>query len=117
MALQPLSPRQLAGAPTVFATFMGERGTSFKTVDELLAIYRTRSGALRDAEDECDDLRVGRFMHDMAGDRWEDDVVMQIGVFDDTVLLIDGIHRGMAYLACIRQGIGADRLPALHVDC
>jgi hypothetical protein len=56
-------------------------------------------------------------MRDMASDGWNDGVVMRIGVFDDTTLLIDGIHRGIAYLACVEQGIAADRLPALHVDC
>jgi hypothetical protein len=37
-------------------------------------------------------------------------------VFDDTVLVIDGIHRSIAYLACIEEGISPDRLPALHVN-
>jgi hypothetical protein len=32
------------------------------------------------------------------------------------VLVIDGIHRGIAYLACIEKGIGPDMLPALRVD-
>jgi hypothetical protein len=38
-------------------------------------------------------------------------------VFDGTTLVIDGIHRGIAYLACIEQGISPERLPALHVNC
>ncbi len=38
------------------------------------------------------------------------------GVFDGTLLVIDGIHRGIAYLACIERGISPDRLPGLHVD-
>ena len=53
----------------------------------------------------------------MASGRWNTDVVMRIGVFDAAVLVIDGIHRGIAYLACIEKGISPDRLPALHVDC
>jgi hypothetical protein len=53
----------------------------------------------------------------MASDRWKADLVMRIGVFDGAVLVIDGIHRGIAYLACIEEGISPDRLPALHVDC
>jgi hypothetical protein len=117
MALQTLSAGELAGTPTVFSSFMGQPGTGFKTVDELLDIYRARSAALCAAGGQCEHLRVERFMHDMASARWKDAVVMRIGVFDETTLLIDGIHRAIAYLACIEDGIAADRLPALHVDC
>jgi hypothetical protein len=117
MALQPLSASELAGTPTLFSSFMGHMDTSYKTVGELLAIYRERSKTLHAAEDRADDLRVHRFMADMASDRWQSDVVVRIGVFDDTVLVIDGIHRSIAYLACIEQGISRDRLPALHVNC
>jgi hypothetical protein len=117
MALKPLSAKELAGAPTLFASFMGYVGRSHKTFGQLLAIYGERSKALRAAEDEADDLRVDRFMRDMASDRWKADVVIRIGVFDGTLLVIDGIHRGIAYLACIEEGIRPDRLPALHVNC
>jgi hypothetical protein len=117
MALQPLSARELAETPTLFAGFMGYMDRSHKTFSQLLAIYRERSKALDPAEDRANDLRVDRFMDDMASDRWRADVVIRIGVFDDTVLVIDGIHRGIAYLACIEEGISPDRLPALQVNC
>jgi hypothetical protein len=42
--------------------------------------------------------------------------VIRIGVFDDSVLVIDGIHRSIAYLACVEDGITPDRLPALCVN-
>jgi len=116
MALQALSASELAETPTLFASFMGYVDRRHKTVGQLLAIYLERSRALAPGEDSDDDLRVARFIEDMAGERWSDDVVMRIGVFDDTPLVIDGIHRGIAYLACIEKGIGAERLPALHVS-
>ena len=117
MALQPLSAKELADSQTLFASFMGYTDRSYKTFGQLLAIYRERSRTLDAAEDQADDLRVDRFMDDMASDRWNDDVVIRIGVFDDTTLVIDGIHRGIAYLACVEEGISPDRLPALHVNC
>jgi hypothetical protein len=117
MALEPLSAAELAQTPTLFASFMGYMDRSYKTVGELLAIYRERSKALDVAEDHADDLRVNRFMDDMATKRWTSDVVMRIGVFDGTLLVIDGIHRGIAYLACLEDGISPARLPALRVDC
>jgi hypothetical protein len=117
MALKPLSPRELAETPTLFASFMGYVDKNYKTLGQLRAIYRERSRALHPAQDQANDLRVDRFIDDMASNRWKDNVVMRIGVFDGTSLVIDGIHRGIAYLACIEQGISPDRLPALRVDC
>jgi hypothetical protein len=117
MALKPISAQELAETPTLFASFMGYMDRSHKTVGQLLAIYRERSKALHANEDRADDLRVARFMNDMASNRWRADVVMRIGVFDGTLLVVDGIHRGIAYLACIEEGIGPDRLPPLHVNC
>jgi hypothetical protein len=116
MALQALSADELAATPTLFASFMGYMDRSYKTFGQLLAIYRERSRTLRPGEDRADDLRVERFMRDMASDRWKDDVLIRIGVFEDTTLVVDGIHRGIAYLACIEEGISPDRLPPLHVS-
>jgi hypothetical protein len=116
MALRPLTAEELAQTPTLFASFMGYVDTSYKTLGQLRAIYRERSRALGAAEDEADDLRVDRFIEDMASNRWSSNVVMRVGVFDGTMLVIDGIHRGIAYLACIERGISPDRLPALHVE-
>jgi hypothetical protein len=111
-----MTPDALADTPTVFARFMGEGDARKKTVRELLEIYRERSKSLRAAEDRDDDLRVERFMDDMANERWRDEVIMRIGVFAGTTLVIDGIHRAIAYLACVEQGISAERLPALCVE-
>jgi hypothetical protein len=117
MALQPMTPDALAETPTLFAHFMGEGDERPKTVCELLAIYRARSKTLAPVEDPADDLRVQRFIDDMANDRWRDEVIMRIGIFNGTTLVIDGIHRGIAYLACVEQGISPERLPALCIDC
>jgi hypothetical protein len=120
MSLQPMTPDALADTPTIFASFMGEGGARKKTVRELLEIYRERSKSLRATEDRDDDLRVERFMDDMANERWRDEVIMRIGVFAGTTLVmtlvIDGIHRAIAYLACVEQGISSERLPALCVE-
>jgi hypothetical protein len=117
MALRPLSVQELAETPTLFASFMGHMGSGYKTFGQLRDIYRERSRALQVAEDRADDLRVERFMEDMASDRWSADVVMRLGVFDGASLVVDGIHRGLAYLACIEKGISPERLPALRVEC
>ena len=117
MALQPMSAEELAESPTLFASFMGYMDTRYKTFGQLLAIYRERSNSLDPAEDRANDLRVERFMSDMESSRWRSDVVIRIGVFDGVTVVIDGIHRGLAYLACVEKGVSPDRLPALHVSC
>ena len=116
MALMPLSAEELAQTPTLFASFMGHVGSSYKTLGQLREIYRERSRVLPTVEDWADDLRVERFIEDMASRRWSSSVVMRIGVFDGTMLVIDGIHRGIAYLACVERGIGPERLPPLRVE-
>jgi len=117
MALRPLSAQELADTPTLFASFMGYVDTSYKTLGQLRAIYRERSKVLRAAEDQAEDLRIERYIDDMVNNRWSADVVMRIGVFDGVSLVVDGIHRGIAYLACIERGISPERLPPLHLDC
>jgi hypothetical protein len=117
MALRALSPGELAQTHTLFRGFMGRAGGNHRTVAELLAIYREQRAAFMPGQDPDDDLRVTRFMRDMASGRWRDVLVMRIGEFDGKVHLIDGTHRGIAYLACLESGVSSACLPALAVDC
>ena len=112
-----MSAQELAQKPTLFESFMGHVDRGQKTFAQLLDIYSERSRTMDPAEDRGDDLRVERFVRDMATARWRSDVVIRIGVFDGGELAIDGIHRGLAYLACIRAGIAPERLPALQLAC
>ncbi|HTY96373.1 MAG TPA: hypothetical protein VMB91_04990 [Solirubrobacteraceae bacterium] len=117
MALTALSPRELSDTPTLFRSFMGRAGTRYRTVGELLSIYRERRAELEAAGDPEDDLRVNRFVRDMTRGSWREGLVMRIGEFDGSVHLVDGTHRAIAYLACLEGGVGPGRLPALNVDC
>jgi hypothetical protein len=117
MALRALSAQELAATPTLFASFMGCEGRRNRTVGELLAIYRDRCTHIEAEQDADYSLRVDDFVDDMIGERWREDLVMRIGVFDGEVRVIDGTHRGIAYLACVEDGVEVERLPALHVDC
>jgi hypothetical protein len=117
MALRSLTPQELAETPTLFSSFMGSAGRGYRTVGELLAIYRERRTELQSSDDLDDDLRVDRFRRDMASRRWREEVVMRIGVFGGQTRVIDGTHRGIAYLACLEEGMSTERLPPLHVDC
>ncbi len=116
MPLEPLSADALAQTPTVLSSFMGERDARRKTVGQLLSIYGERRAQITSAEDRDDDLRVERFAEDMARERWTTNVVVRIGEFDGKVMLIDGIHRSLAYLSCLAAGISPERLPALQIE-
>ena len=104
------------GRPDAVRELHGRSGGDYRTLGQLRAIYRRRGLELDPADDHADDLRVDRFAADMAGGQWDGEVVMRIGVFEGITLVIDGIHRGIAYLACLERGIGAERLPALCVE-
>jgi len=117
MALRTLSPQELAQTPTLLSSFMGRAGEGYKTVGQLLAIYRERRGEVREGEDPHDDLRVERFRRDMADRRWREELVLRIGVFGGQRRVIDGTHRGIAYLACLEEGVSRERLPPLQIDC
>jgi hypothetical protein len=116
MTLKALSPQELAETPTLFANFMGRAGRGYKTVGQLLAIYRERRAELAASDDPDDSLRVDRFMTDMTSARWRGDLVMRIGVFGGETRVVDGTHRAIAYLACVQDGVSGRCLPALHVD-
>src|SRR5262249_16242516 len=98
MALHLLDPPDLAPPPPVLADFMGRNSARRRTMAERVEVYRQQSPMLSPADDRDDHLRVQRFIEDMAARRWRAGVVVRIGVFDGTVLIIDGIHRGVAYL-------------------
>jgi hypothetical protein len=58
MALQPLSARNWLTRRRCLPTFRDHVDRSYKTVGQLLAIYRERGKTLRPPEDRADDLRV-----------------------------------------------------------
>ena len=117
MALTTLSPHELADSPTLYARFMGRGGERPQTFAELLDTYRLRRRHVAAAGDRDHDLRVERFMRDMARGRWRGEgVVIRLGEFDGMTLAVDGIHRGIAYLGCLAEGVARERLPPLHVD-
>jgi hypothetical protein len=117
MALRSLSPQELAETPSLFSSFMGRAGRGHRTIGELVAIYRERRAELQADEDADDALRVDRFKQDMASRRWRDQLVLRIGVFGGQTRVIDGTHRGIAYLACLQDGVSSDWLPPLQIDC
>jgi hypothetical protein len=47
--------------------------------------------------------------------KWHEDIVILLGIWEGRVLVRDGIHRGVAYLDCMDNGISPQDLPYLYL--
>lgn len=90
--------------------FMGDPGTTFKTFIELGEIFAHRRETLAREGDPSNDLRVLPYAASMIARQWESPIVFRR---DDDGRIGDGIHRGIAYLRCLREGLEPSRLPQL----
>jgi hypothetical protein len=115
MARIPLTPAGLAQTTTLITGFMCDPSKSFKTYEQLLAIYhRCKEGWA--SHDASNDLRIANFISDLHDCQWrEDDIIITLGVFQGRIVAVDGIHRGVAYLDCIRSGTSIKDLPPLYL--
>jgi hypothetical protein len=115
MTLVSLSPDDLGRVLTFITGFMCDRSTSFKTYEQLLATYH----ACKDSSapyDESKDLRITDYISDMTAGRWRDpSIVIVLGVWEGRVLVMDGIHRGVAYLDRVKGGMSPQDLPPLYL--
>jgi hypothetical protein len=109
-----LSPDDLGGLLTLITGFMCDRSDSYKTYCQLLATYRSCRGTWA-PHDESNDLRITGYVRDMRAGEWRDDIVIVLGIWDSRVLVRDGIHRGVAYLECLENGVSPQTLPALYL--
>lgn len=115
MILVSLLPDDLGGVLTFITGFMCDSSMSYKTYEELLATYH----ACKDwwaPHDESDDLRIVPYVADMKDGKWRDpSIVIRLGIWEGQVLVRDGIHRGVAYLDCLKEGVSPQNLPPLYL--
>jgi hypothetical protein len=115
MTLVSLSSGDVGQLVTLITGFMCDRSTSYKTYRQLLAIYHSCK-ATWGPHDVSNDLRIAGYVIDMKYGTWRDEkIVLVLGVWNDRVLVTDGIHRGIAYLACLDDGMEPQDLPALYL--
>jgi hypothetical protein len=115
VTLVSLSPDDLGQVLTFITGFMCDRSTSYKSYTQLLAIYRSCKDTWR-PHDESNDLRITDYISDMKYGKWRDaNIVIQLGIWQDRVLVVDGIHRGVSYLDCLNDGISPQHLPPLYL--
>jgi hypothetical protein len=84
---------------------MSDRSTFRKTYGQLLTIFE--ASYLNMETDPSNDLRILKCCVDMELGHWQSDIV----VLRKEGIAIDGIHRGVAYLRCVKKGIAESALP------
>lgn len=107
--MKQVSALQLVGVETLITKFMLNRTTHRKTFGQLLDIFESSHEKMK--SDPSNDLRVLQFSHDMEKQKWHDDIVVTC----NQGIAIDGIHRGVAYLRCVRRGVLESDLPKVLV--
>jgi hypothetical protein len=104
-----LDPDALGRTKTFIRAFMLDESSDQKTFAQLRVIYELDRYQIQ--SDPSDDLRIGRFVKDMADGRWREDIV----ILRKDGLVVDGVHRGVAFLQCVADGVEIARLPKIVV--
>jgi hypothetical protein len=80
-----LSPADLGQLLTLITNFMCDKGTSYKTYDEMLAIYNSCKDWWQ-PHDHANDLRITGYIGDMASGNWRvSSIAIVLGVWEDRV--------------------------------
>ena len=111
---EKLGAAGLAQMRTLITSFMCDSSTNSKTYAELVAIFKKCRPKFTPANDPSNDLRILQFQEDMQNGAWTGDILITADIHSDIVT--DGIHRGVAYLRCIENGVSETKLPAVVVQ-
>jgi hypothetical protein len=116
MTLVSLAPDDLGHILTFITGFMCDHTTkSYKTYSQLLAIYQSCRDTWTPGDDKSNDLSIIGFVNDMTNRKWRGQIAISLGVHEGRVLVVDGIHRGVAYLDCLNGGVPPQDLPRLYL--
>jgi len=110
-----IGPNELRSAKTFIKDFMCSDSQKFMNYDELLSIFENCSKSIRPEHDKPNDLRSLSYIDDMKSGKWNKDIILERTTYMGQRLITDGIHRGIAYLACIDAGVDEKVLPDLYI--
>jgi len=102
----------LSTRKTLITNFMCDTSTSNKTFAELVEIFGNCKDKFTTKTDISKDLRVLKFLEDMKSDKWEGPIFIE----SVNGIVQGGVHRGIAYLICIRDGISESELPEVLIN-
>lgn len=103
---------ELLTLETLIEEFMVDRSKNEKTFEELIKIFERSCIEMTPLKDFSNDFRILYFESVMEKREWDDYIIFSA---DEKMKVIDGIHRGVAYLRCIGKGIKEINLPKLLV--
>ncbi len=106
-----LTPNGLANSVSLITTFMRDDTKHLKTFEELQNIF---DNSYKNFDpDPANDLRILNYERDMESKNWNEPIILMRDVRLN--IIVDGIHRGIAYLRCVSKGINRAELPDVYV--
>ena len=107
--MKQIDSRKLSNLVTLITEFMLDRTKNYKTFSELVVIFENCYQQMNG--DPSSDKRILKFSDDMESGNWEGDIKITV----KNGMAIDGIHRGIAYLTCIKKKVPESNLPKIIV--
>ena len=102
----------LSSRKTLITTFMCDGSKKNKTFAELVDIFHKCKDKFASETDPSDDLRVLTFIEDMKSEEW----LEPIQLLSKDGMVLDGVHRGIAYLIFIQDGVSKEKLPDVLIN-
>ncbi len=101
---------KLEKMPTLIKEFMVDRTPRNKNFGQLLKIFNSCYKSF--SPDPSNDLRILKYVEDMKSGEWNDLIIITF----QNGQAIDGVHRGIAYLKCVKEGSKEDTLPQIYLS-
>lgn len=111
--MQDISCEDMAAHKTWITDFICDKSKHEKTFAELEIIFEECLGDLTPENDSSNDLRIIELQDKMSSGKWTGNIDLERN--NSTGVIEEGIHRGVAYLRCVKSGISIDKLPKLCV--
>ncbi len=110
--MNKLTPGEISGSITLITNFMCDESRNLKTFGELVEIFEKCYKATSTQNDHSKDLRILDYEKAMNQGKWKEPIILIKDSRHNTI--VDGIHRGVAYLRCIKKNI-QNQLPDVYL--
>ena len=107
--MKKVTTSELNSMRTLIKDFMSCSSINLRTFSELVEIFEYSYRNF--TSDRSNDLRILNFSKDMESGGWNSGIEITI----KERIAVDGIHRGIAYLMCIKKGIPESKLPIMFL--
>jgi hypothetical protein len=91
---------------------MLDKSKNLKTYGDLVNIFE-KSYKDPSFVDISKDLRILKYTEDMKNKKWTEPIILLYNSHEK--IAVDGIHRGIAYLRCIADGVREELLPEVYI--